>query len=198
MQRQSEGGAIRLTNKTALALRRCARQERTMAMCAATILTLVMAVIAVLLGLRWLIAVPLMTAAAVLLDAAIFIRSRSRYLSLTAQAMCAEAAARQLRIQKKEQERREQALRDLADVKEDALRAADEAEMPRKEQGEKKAAPLQTAPLPRVNASDTDEDAKPRRELPEEAEDEELPSQPPVRRRRRQASLTVLRKEDAK
>ena len=180
MQQQSESGAIRLTNKTALALRRCAKQERTMAFCAAAILTVVMAVAAVVLGLRWLVAVPLMTAAAVLMDAAIFVRARSRYLSLTAQAICAEASARQLRTQKREQDRRERALRDLSGVKEDVRRAQKEAngreeDAPEPEREEKEAS---------SQAERTDgEDAAP---------------QESVRRRRRQAALTVLRSEDAK
>lgn len=191
MQRESEGGAIRLTNKTALALRRYAKQERTMAMCAAVILTLAMAVLAVLLGLRWLIAVPLITAAAVLLDAAIFIRSRTRYLSLTAQAICAEAAARQIRSQKKEKDRREQALLDLAGVKEDALRAAQEAPMKRRESDSEDEPPHSHAGM-----SAAQEES--RSEPPHEEEDGALPDQLPHRRRRRQATLTVLRKEDAK
>lgn len=187
MQKQSESGAIRLTNKTALALRRCAKQERTMAFCAATILTMAMAALAVLLGLRWLPAVPLMTAAAVLMDAAIFVRARSRYLSLTAQAICAEAAARQIRTQKKEQDRREQALRDLAGVKEDALRAAKEASRPDQTQ-----AANEDTPASEKETQTRSEDAQ---ENEEKAEEE---PQPQARRRRRQATLTVLRKEDAK
>ena len=190
MQRQNDGGAIRLTNKTALALRRCAKQERTMAFCAAAILTVIMAVLAVVLGLRWLIAVPLMTAAAVLLDAAIFVRSRSRYLSLTAQAICAEASARQLRAQRKEQDRRERAMQDFSGVKEDIRRAEKEA------QREAKAAKALEEDAPqRAEKPQEEEKASPAAE-PEDGE--EAPPQETVRRRRRQAALTVLRSEDAK
>lgn len=180
MQQQSESGAIRLTNKTALALRRCAKQERTMAFCAAAILTVVMAVAAVVLGLRWLVAVPLMTAAAVLMDAAIFLRARSRYLSLTAQAICAEASARQLRTQKKEQDRRERALRDLSGVKEDVRRAQKEANGREED-----------APEPEREEKEASSQA-------ERAGGKDAAPQESVRRRRRQAALTVLRSEDAK
>ena len=177
MQKQNENGAIRLTSKTALALRRYAKMERTMALCAAMILSLLMAALAVLLGLRWLIAVPIITAAAVLMDAAIFIRSRSRFLSLTAQAMCAEAAARQLREERKEKRRRDQAIRDLAGMKED----------------------LRLDEAPETQSAPPDEEEAPREETqgedPFAADGEE--AQTP-RRRRRQATLTVLRKEDAK
>lgn len=180
MQQQSESGAIRLTNKTALALRRCAKQERTMAFCAAAILTVVMAVAAVVLGLRWLVAVPLMTAAAVLMDAAIFVRARSRYLSLTAQAICAEASARQLRTQKREQDRRERALRDLSGVKEDVRRAQKEAN------GREEDAPEPEREEKEASSQD------------ERTDGEDAAPQGSVRRRRRQAALTVLRSEDAK
>ena len=158
-----------------------------MAMCAAVILTLAMAVLAVLLGLRWLIAVPLITAAAVLMDAAIFVRSRTRYMSLTAQAMCAEAAARQLRAQKKEKDRRDQAMRDLAGIKADALRDEDEDLSPRPER----------AAMPKA----TDSRGVDAPEEGERTDDQSAPAEPPAqapRRRRRQATLTVLRKEEAK
>ena len=192
MQREGEGGAIRLTNKTALALRRYAKQERTLAMCAAVILTLAMAALAVLLGLRWLVAVPVITALAVLLDAAIFIHSRTRYLSLTAQAICAEAAARQLRSQKKEKDRRAQALEDFAGVKEDALRAARETPQQQSAPGDE---PPYGAPPVRAEMKNAEEENPP---APQEEEDGALPEHLPPRRRRRQATLTVLRKEDAK
>lgn len=128
MDRQSENGAIRLTNKTAISLRKCARRERTLALCAATVLTVVLAVIAVLLGIRWLPAVPIVTALTVMLDAAIYVRGYSRYLSLTGQAICAEAAARQLRTGKREKSKLAQAQRDLDNVRADAAKALTEAQ----------------------------------------------------------------------
>ena len=56
---QSGGEAIRLTNRTARALREQARQQQFALHVAATVITLLLAVAAVLLGMRHLIAVPL-------------------------------------------------------------------------------------------------------------------------------------------
>lgn len=117
MERQT--GAIRLTNKTALALRKSARQERTLAYWTMGIVTVALSIAAVLAGIRWLPAVPMLIGLAVLLDAALFVRGRSRYLSLTGQAICAEAAARQMRTDKAERDRQTQALQDLMDAKAD-------------------------------------------------------------------------------
>ncbi len=172
------GGPIRLTNKTAIALRRAARQERTAALCTAAVLSLALAVVAVLLGIRWLPAVPLVTAAAVLLDALIFVRSRARYLSRCAQAICAEAAARELRAQKREKARREQAERDLSAALRDAAPREDKPEETAPEVSAAAQLPGDDVPL-----------------APSSASAEEAPA---PRRRRRQAALTVLRGEDAR
>ena len=186
MERPNDGGAIRLTNKTAIALRRSARQERTMALCAGVVLTVALAVIAVLLGIRWLPAVPIVTAIAVMLDAAIAVSARSRYLSLTAQAICAEAAARQLRADRKEKDRRAQAQRDFDGVKADVLASAAEA------QRESESASAQDeAPLEQERDEETSGDGEMR------ASDAQAETDAPApHRRRRQASLTVLRPED--
>ena len=209
MQRQNDSGPIRLTNKTALALRKSARQERTLALSTAVILTLVLAVLAVVLGIRWLFAVPLLTAVAVLLDAAIVVRGRSRYISLTGQAICAEAAARQLRADRSEKDRRAQAKRDLESVKADVLSTVSDAQQAEKEKEEEfvPRQPDETASL--QSGRDEPEDARERdmqesREEPEEAQDAagaQGAVGAPVataHRRRRQASLTVLRAEDVK
>ena len=49
---------IRLTNRTARALRESARRRRLLFRIAAVVLTIVLAAVSVLLGLRWLFAVP--------------------------------------------------------------------------------------------------------------------------------------------
>lgn len=188
MERPSDYGAIRLTNKTALALRRCARQERKLYLCAAVIFTLLMAVAAVLLGIRTLVAVPLMTAVTVLLDAAIYVRAHARVLSLTGEAICTEAAARALREERKEKERRARAQRDFSAVQadvEEAIRRTQAEDAPREDDAPPQArAPGEESAAPHGSMEDMGETKR------------ILPQQPP--RRRRQAALTVLRSQEAK
>lgn len=100
---------IRLTNKTARSLRRNAARIRRLYVAAAIAATLALCVVAVLLGLRTLYAVPLTVLAIVLLDAAILTAGQSRYASLLGQAICTEAAARQIRGETDERSRRRQA-----------------------------------------------------------------------------------------
>lgn len=204
MDRPGDNGSIRLTNKTALALRKSARQERTLALFTAIFLTALLAALAVLVGIRWLFAVPLFIALAVMIDAVIAVRAGSRYQMLTGQAICAEAAARQMRVDRREKDRRMQARRDFDDVKADVMSAALMAQAATQE--------TQEEPQGDVRPSGLSSGAK-RETRPEEmqneqesAEDEESDdghqqdglSRVPVRRRRRQASLTVLRSEDVK
>lgn len=120
MQKQRGKDAIRLTNRTAIALRKSARRIQKLYVVLAAVLTVLLMAFAVFLGLKWLLAVPLIVVCIVLLDAAILSLARARYLTMTAQAICAEAAARQMREEKNEKSRRMQALRDLHAMKEDA------------------------------------------------------------------------------
>ena len=80
--------AIRLTNKTAIALRRSAQRLRAMHFAAAVILSLALCALGVFLGFLWLPAVPITIAVIALMDCAIVIFSRSRYRSLLGQAIC--------------------------------------------------------------------------------------------------------------
>ena len=114
--------AIRLTNKTAIALRRSALQMRTLYFAAAVILSVLLCALGVFLGFWWLPSVPIAIVLIALMDCAIMTASRSRYLSLLGQAICAEAAAREIRADRSEDRRREQALSDLMRVKEDMQR----------------------------------------------------------------------------
>ena len=114
---------IRLTNKTAIALRKSAQRIRSAHHCAAVILSLLMAAAAVYAGIKWLPAVPIMVTLCVLLDCAIVVRARSRYLSLIGQAICTEAAAREIRSLGREQKRKERAISDLMDMKADIKKA---------------------------------------------------------------------------
>ena len=204
MDRPGDNGSIRLTNKTALALRKSARQERTLALFTAIFLTALLAALAVLVGIRWLFAVPLFIALAVMIDAVIAVRAGSRYQMLTGQAICAEAAARQMRVDRREKDRRMQARRDLDDVKADVMSAALMAQAATQE--------MEEQPEGDARPSELSSDEKRESQLKnmqneqESAEDEESDdghqqdglSRVPVRRRRRQASLTVLRSEDVK
>lgn len=110
---------IRLTNKTAIDLHRSAQRVRRVYFGAGVCFSLLLCAWGVYTGLRWLPAVPISMAAAALLDAALAVLSRSRYLSLQGQAICTEAAAREIRAGRSERLRREQAINDLLRVKAD-------------------------------------------------------------------------------
>lgn len=110
---------IRLTNKTAIALRKSAQKTRTAHYAAAAVLSLAMAGAAVYLGIKWLPAVPIMVVLCVLLDCAIVVHAKSQYLLLIGQAICTEAAARDIRMGRSEQRRRERAMNDLLEMKTD-------------------------------------------------------------------------------
>lgn len=115
--------AIRLTNKTAIALRKNARKVRSAHVIAACVLSVVLAVLAFIIGLKYLFAVPLMVIGIVLMDCAIMLRARSQYLLLIGQAICTEAAAQEIRAGRSEKTRRERAISDLMGVKADVERA---------------------------------------------------------------------------
>ena len=110
---------IRLTNKTAIALRKSAQKVRTMHNAAAVLLSVAMAAFAVYFGIKWLPAVPLTVVVCVLLDCAIVTRGRSEYLLLIGQAICTEAAAREIRQEGREKKRKERAVSDLMEAKAD-------------------------------------------------------------------------------
>lgn len=173
--------AIRLTNKTAIALRKNAQKVRTAYFAAAVIVSALLGAAGIVLGFFWLPAVPIMIAVIALIDCALMTASRSRYLSLLGQAICTEAAAREISTQKKAQSRREQAVKDLMEMKEDLK------------------TPLEKKP-----------GAEPFFEKKAEEQEEEMLSEPAVpessapieseapRRRRRQNPLTLIRSEQAK
>ena len=120
---------IRLTNKTAIALRKNAQKMRTAHYAAATMLSISMAAAAVYIGIKWLPAVPIMVVICVLVDCAIVSHARSQYLLMIGQAICTEAAARDIRMGGREQKRKERAMNDLLEAKADIKKA-----VPKKEQ----------------------------------------------------------------
>lgn len=182
--------AIRLTNKTAIALRRSAQRVRTAHYAAIAVLSVASAVFAVVWGLKWLPAVPLTLALAAALDAAILIRSRSVYLQMIGQAICTEAAAREIRAGSSESLRREKALSDLMAVKADVARASGKKAPGAKPYFEK--------------AADDEEKDLYDEDMPmdEDDEDEDMTPAPSAsaapRRRRRQAGLQIIRSQQAK
>ena len=171
--------AIRLTNRTARALREQAKQQRTALYVLATVVAVALCAAAVILGIRRLIAVPVCVLIAMALDALIILLARGRYLSLTGQAICVEAAARQLRGESAEAQRMQTAARDLMRIKADL--SADEEE--EEDEDMRSPAPAkrtpQPAPIPRTEAADATREVK------------------PIARRRRQARLQVLAGNDA-
>lgn len=172
---------IRLTNRTARALRESARRQRMIFRIAAVVLTLALAVASVLLGIRFLFAVPAGVLLAVLLDALLLTAGQARYLSLTGQAICTEAAARQIRGEADASSRRRQALRDLAAVSADAADAL-------RQGGEQEDDDLSARSDAPVWDDADDPDLRPMKE----ARASRAVTEAPARRRRRQAAFQVL------
>lgn len=111
--------AIRLTNRTALALRRSAKRIEKISLIGVIVLTLALGVYTVILGIGQLWMVPLMLVLIAALDTIIIAFSRSYYLMLLSQAICTEASAREMRRDMGEQKRRKKALSDLAGIYKD-------------------------------------------------------------------------------
>lgn len=172
MEQKPEGGAIRLTNKTAIALRESARTVRRTGVVVGAAVTVAFAVAAVWCGMRWLPAVPLLIGAAVAIDALIALHARQTYLLLTGQAICTEAAARGIRGEADARQRRKQALSDLAEIQKDVEKAVGRRE--EEEQGL----------FPPLSQTRRISAVKP----PEE-------TKPAAHRRRRQAVFTVIQSD---
>ena len=173
MERKSAGGAIRLSNKTAIALRESARTVRRTGVVVGAVLTAGLAAASVWCGMRWLPAVPLLIGAAVAIDALIALHARRTYLLLTGQAICTEAAARGIRGEADARQRRKQALSDLAEIQKDVEKAVGR----REEEEQELFPPLsQTRRISAVTPP------------PEEAK-------PAAHRRRRQAVFTVIQSD---
>lgn len=172
MERKSAGGAIRLTNKTAIALRESARTVRRTGVVVGAALTAGLAAASVWCGMRWLPAVPLLIGAAVAIDALIALYVRQTYLLLTGQAICTEAAARGIRGEADARQRRKQALSDLAEIQKDVEKAVGR----REEEEQELFPPL--SQTRRISAVKPPEEAK-----------------PAAHRRRRQAVFTVIQSD---
>ena len=172
MEQKPAGGAIRLTNKTAIALRESARTVRRTGVVVGSAVTVAFAVAAVWCGMRWLPAVPLLIGAAVAIDALIALHARQTYLLLTGQAICTEAAARGNRGEADARQRRKQALSDLAEIQKDVEKAVGR----REEEEQELFPPL--SQTRRISAVKPPEETK-----------------PAAHRRRRQAVFTVIQSD---
>lgn len=170
--------AIRLTNRTAIALRKSAKKVRTAYFAAAVIVSVLLGACGIVLGFFWLPAVPLMIAAIALIDCALMTASRSRYLSLLGQAICTEAAAREISAQKSEKKRLEQKEKDLKRMKADI-------EMP-----------MEKAPGKQPFFEEKGEEEQEDDDLLPKAVQETAVQAP--RRRRRENPLTLIRSDQAK
>ena len=193
MKNQSQGGeAIRLTNKTARALREQAKQQRLALYVAASVITVVLALFAMVMGMQRLVYVPVTMLVIILLDALIILLARGRYLSLTGQAICTEAAARQMRGESAEEFRVKTARRDLEKIKADLAASFEEDE-----EDEDFSLPLPSRKMAEKPAVTIHESVQPQEE---EAltPDNTLVMEPVAQRRRRQARLQVLSSEQAK
>ena len=191
---------IRLTNKTARSLRRNAARMRRLYVAAVIAVTLALCVVAVLLGLRTLYAVPLTVLVIVLLDAAILTAGQSRYASLLGQAICTEAAARQIRGETDERSRRRQAALDLAAIKADMAGEQEDAANAQAEP-DPDLLPERPQKKPRIvrEAQEDAAESDTRRVLPAKKADgapQETPES--AHRRRRQAAFQVIESERAR
>ncbi|MBQ7785596.1 MAG: hypothetical protein IJ381_05555 [Clostridia bacterium] len=180
--------AIRLTNRTAINLRKAAERIKKVYFILSVALSVCMAVLAVYLGMKRLIAVPLVVALTVALDALLVIRGRGIYLSMLAQAICTEAAAREIRLGASENSRREKAITDLITAKADVEIARREKRETEKRE-KQKLPPLEKKER-KTAAGTPDAQMEKREEKPEQA--------PAAHRRRRSDGLKLIRSEEAK
>ena len=176
--------AIRLTNKTAIALRKSAQKTRTAYFAAAVMLSITLGAAGIVLGFLWLPAVPLMIALITLMDCALMTASRTKYLSLVGQAICTEAAARELGAAGSEKKRREQHEQDRMRIKADLAEQMDKA--PGKQ------------PFFEEKEEDDDLLGEPVKIAQASATQVSAPQDQVQHRRRRQNPLTIIRSEQAK
>ena len=179
--------AIRLTNKTARALREQAKQQRNALYVLATVVSVALCALALVLGIAHLIAVPICVLTAIALDALIILLARGRYLSLTGQAICTEAAARQMRGESAEMQRVKTAARDLERIKADLVSEAPSAQEDEDEEDDdlRATASVKKKMTPVHILEEEDQEEQATREVA------------PVSRRRRQARLQVIVGDDA-
>lgn len=116
---KNQKNPIRLTNKTAKNLRRQAIVQKRVLYAAAVILSIALLGAGAWFGLQHIVVLPLMMLLAIGMDLLLVLFARGRYLSLVGQAICTEAAARQMKRQSAEDARVETARLDLERIKQD-------------------------------------------------------------------------------
>lgn len=173
------GNKIHLTSKTAIDLRKNAARMRQIYNVLAVVLSVVLCAASVFLGMKWLPAVPLLVMLTAALDVMLVICGRSVYLTMIGQAICTEAAAREIHAGMSESRRRERAITDLIDAKADAQRTG--------------ARSVQRSAQPFFEP-----EKKPAEPDEEEDENESMQVRPAVRRRRRSDGLKLIKSGQAK
>lgn len=179
---KNQKNSIRLTNKTAKNLRRQAVQQKRALYVLAVVLSIALTGVGFVLSMEHIVILPLTLLLIIAMDALILLLARGRYTSLLGQAICTEAAARQLKSEGAEQVRIENAKRDLERIKQD-LAQEDEAETDGAEEDDEDMYSL----VP--NRKSAKPAAAAVKEAPAQAT---RPVEPVPQRRRRQARLQVL------
>jgi len=208
---KNQKNSIRLTNKTAKNLRRQAIVQKKALYACAVVVSIAFTGVGAWYGLQHIVVLPLMLLLAIAADLLLVLFARGRYLSLVGQAICTEAAARQMKGQSAEEARIETARRDLERIKQDLVQdeAADEEDdedSDEQEDDEDLYAPLPPKrPAPKMQeipVEQMDTRAHPPVQLYDtrsaaSEDDEETRVVEPVQRRRRQARLQVLVSDQA-
>ena len=197
---KNQKNSFRLTNKTAKNLRRQAIVQRNALYASAVVVSIALVGLGAWFGLQHIIVLPLMMLLAIGCDLLLVLFARGRYLSLVGQAICTEAASRQIKGQNAEEARLETARRDLERIKRDLAFEEEEDEDSSGEEDDDMFAPIPPKrPAPRMEELpmemiDTRANAPVRLYAPEEDDEdgEKTRVVAPVQRRRRQARLQVL------
>lgn len=106
MSEKKSGAPIRLSSRTAVALRRSAGKVRLICQAIGIVMTAGLFALAVFLGFRWLPAVPIVVAFTAFFDVILYVHAERTILSLTSFALSAEQASRSLRAEAKEEARK--------------------------------------------------------------------------------------------
>ena len=199
MSEKKSAAPIRLSSRTAVALRKSAGKTRLVCLAFGVVMTAGLFALAVFLGLRWLPAVPIVVAFTAFLDVVLYVHAERVTLSLTSLALSAEQASRALREGAKEELRKKTREEDEAEIRKDMERRLSSAEEP---EGR---APEQSLSATRVVSRETKETnaetKTPTRRMrpvpepePPRAPQETAESAPGVRRRRRnpKPGLTLI------
>jgi len=193
---KNQKNSFRLTNKTAKNLRRQAVTQQNALYVTAVLLSIALTGAGFVLGMEHIVILPVMLLIALGADILLILFARGRYMSLVGQAICTEAAARQLKANSAEQARIETARRDLERIKQDlAMDSRADEEEDEEEGDEDMYAPAFSQksgrgvkPAP-VQITDTRPHTPAQRAAGEAADNHEGA---PVQRRRRQARLQVI------